>query len=82
MERSGFKKQINFPLAFLTPKLFAEEKPKLILFSINKTSGNKDLIILIESSLELLSTTIISDFMFFAASLRLLKHNSKKNLEL
>jgi len=79
---SGFKKQIFLPLALLTAKLFAQEKPTLCLLLIKITSEKNDSITSIVSSFELLSTTIISDFILFKESLRLLKHNSRKNLEL
>ena len=48
---SGFNKQMYFPLAFLTPKLFAVEKPKLILFFIS-----------IDQLLDLFERTFVSTY--------------------
>ena len=49
------------PRDLLTPILLALEKPMLVWFSISNTEGYLFLIMLHESSLEELSTTIISD---------------------
>jgi hypothetical protein len=79
---SGFRNKINCPVAFLIAKLLAFEKPRLDSFQIKSTFGKSVGSTEALSSLDALSTTIISASIFLDAFSTECKQASMKYLTL